>query len=152
MIMSAHQESRWDWTGEIDELHLFLDPAALRDAARNLTDRRVGLVDALAVRDPGLADLAWKLNTELAAPGFCSHLLVDSLTQQPVVQLLRRHSTLRRSTALEQLDIPPHRLRAALEFIEAHLAEDVSLVALATAVSMSPLRLARGFKKALGHG
>jgi AraC family transcriptional regulator len=151
MIMASGQASSWEWTGEIDELHLYLDPAAFSAAAEEISDRPVGLVDGLGIVDPSILDVAIKVNSELASPGTGSRLLGDALAQLLVVQLLRRHSTLRRVAACERLDIPPHKLRAALDFIDAHLNEDVTLAAIAAAARMSTFRFARGFKKAIGH-
>jgi AraC family transcriptional regulator len=151
MIMSSGQPSSWEWTGEIDELHLFLDTQAFSAAAQELSDRSVGLVDGLGIIDPFVLDVAVKVNAELASPGAGSRLFGDALAQILVLQLLRRHSTLPSASAFERLDIPTHKLRAALDFMDAHLDEDITLESIAAAARMSTFRFARGFKKAVGR-
>ncbi len=73
------------------------------------------------------------------------------MTHALALQLLRRHSTLAECEALEHLDIPTRRLRAALEYIDPHLCGDLSLDAIAAAANLSTFRFARGFRRALGQ-
>jgi AraC family transcriptional regulator len=151
MIMSAHQGSFWEWNGEIEELHLFLDPQILSAAASEIGDRPIQLLDGIGIIDRAILDIALKINAELAQPGICGRLFAQSMTHALALQLLRRHSSIAAHERLERLDIPAHRLRAALEYIEAHLCEDVSLEAIATAANVSTFRFARGFRKATGQ-
>jgi AraC family transcriptional regulator len=151
MIMSAHQGSYWAWKGEIEELHIFLDPQILSAAAAELGDQPVRLLDGIGILDRPLMEIALRINAELAQPGICGRLFGESMTQALALQLLRCHSTLGQRDALERLDIPAHRMRAALEYIEACLCEDLSLEAIAAAAHLSTFRFARGFRKALGQ-
>jgi hypothetical protein len=48
MIMSAHQGSYWAWKGEIEELHIFLEPGAVEEAVDELGDKPVRLMDGSA--------------------------------------------------------------------------------------------------------
>lgn len=150
MIMSAHQGSYWAWKGEIEELQIFLDPEGLSAAAGELGDRPVRLRDGIGIVDMAIMEIAQRITAELAQPGICGGLFAQSMTHALTLQLLRRHSTLGDREALERLDIPAHRLRAALEYIEAHLCEDVSLQAIAAASNLSTFRFARGFRKSVG--
>jgi len=151
MIMSANQGSYWEWKGEIEELHIFLDPEILTAAAQEIGDRPVHLLDGIGIVDMAILDIALKINAELTQPGVCARLFAQSMTHCLALQLLRRHSSVGASETIERLDIPPHRLRAALEYIEAHLCEDVSLAAIAAAANLSTFRFARGFRKVTGQ-
>jgi len=151
MIMSANQASFWEWRGEIEELHIFLEPGVLEAASLEITDRPIRLLDGIGLFDAPIWDLALKINSELARPGAGGRLFARSMSDALALQLLRRHSTLCGAERLERLDIPAHRLRAALEYIESHLCEDLSLEAIAAAANVSPFRFARGFRKATGQ-
>jgi AraC family transcriptional regulator len=151
MIMSANQGSFWEWNGEIEELHIFLAPEILTAAAQEIGDRTVHLLDGIGLIDMSIWELALKINAELAQPGICGRLFAQSMTHALALQLLRRHSTLAATERLERLDIPAHRLRVALEYIETHLCEDVSLASIAAAANLSTFRFARGFRKAVGQ-
>jgi AraC family transcriptional regulator len=150
-IMSAFQESQWEWTGEICELHIFLDPQVVVAAAGDVTDKSFQLIDGIALVDSVLAEIALSLNTELERPGLCTQLFASSMAQLLALNLLRQHSTLSMRSVVERLDMPRHKLRNALEFIDAHISNDITLESIASAVCMSPFRFARGFKKTTGR-
>jgi AraC family transcriptional regulator len=150
MIMSAHQGSYWAWKGEIEELHIFLEPAALDEAAAELGDRPVALRDGLGILDPALLELALRVRDELVRPDIGGRLFARAATHGLALQLLRRHSSLSTREALDRLDIPAIRLRAAVEYIHAHLGDDLSLESMAAAAGMSTFRFARGFRRAVG--
>jgi AraC family transcriptional regulator len=151
MIMAAHQGSYWAWKGGIQELHIFLEPETLATAATELGDRPVQLLDGIGLIDRPILDIALRIHAELVRPGLCGRLFSQSMTYALALELLRRHSSLGAREALERLDIPARRLRAALEYIETHLCEDVSLEAISGAANLSTFRFARGFRKALGQ-
>jgi AraC family transcriptional regulator len=151
MIMSAHQGSHWEWKGGIEELHIFLDPVVVSAAAQELGDRPVRLLDGIGLIDMSIMEIALKIHAELMRPEVCSRLFASSMSHALTLQLLRRHSTLSIHDRLQRLDLSPRRLQSALEYIEAHLCEDVSLEAIAAAANLSVFRFARGFCKATGQ-
>lgn len=150
MIMSAGQESWWEWTGDICEVQMHLDPAVLSAAALEITDKPVHLIDGLGIVDHELLGIAQKLSAELLAPGLGGRLFADAMAHWLTITLLRRHSTLR-CERFERIDVPPHKIRVALDYIEENLCEDVTLESIATAAGVSPFRFARGFKRATGR-
>jgi AraC family transcriptional regulator len=150
IIMCANQENSWIGTGEIDELQIFLDPALLREAAAEISDKTVGLVEGIGIRDPLLSVVAARLVDELSNPGSTCRLVGDAMAHALTAQLLSRHSNFCGATSLERIDMPAHKVRMAIDYIESRLSEDVSIDSIATAIKMSAFRFARGFKKATG--
>lgn len=151
IIMNAYQENSWVGSGEMDELHIFLDPALLREAAAEVSDRNVELVEGIGIRDSILSAIAARLVEELTCPGSCSVMIGSSMAQTLVAQLLSRHSTLRPVARLERIDMPAHKVRSAVEYIETHLGDDICIESIASALSMSPFRFARGFSRGTGQ-
>jgi AraC family transcriptional regulator len=119
-------------------------------AAQEFGDRPIRLFDGIALDDRPILEIARKIHAELLQPGLCGRLFAQSMSDALTLQLLRHHSTLGAPEALERLDLPAHRLRAALDYIEAHLCEDLSLEAIARAARLSVFRFARGFRKSMG--
>jgi AraC family transcriptional regulator len=150
IIMNPHQENTWAGAGAIDELQMFLDPVLIQEAAAEVTDREVHLLEGIGIRDPMISALAARMVDELANPGPCSGMLGTSIAMSLAMQLLSRHSTLRPAAKIARIDMPPHKVRAAVEFIETHLAEELSVESIAEAIGMSPFRFARGFAKGTG--
>ena len=79
-------------------------------------------------------------------------LYVDGLAQAMAAHLTRSHSTLSRPRPVQSLDgAVPGRMRRLADYIEAELAGDLSLEAMAAEVGLSPLYLARHFKGVFGE-
>jgi AraC family transcriptional regulator len=67
-----------------------------------------------------------------------------------LTELVRHHSTLATAPGHPE-GLSPRRLRRILDYLEAHLSEDLSLLALAAEAGLSPGHFARGFKQAIGR-
>jgi AraC family transcriptional regulator len=151
IIMRADQENAWDGSGEIDELQIFIDPCLLVNAAAEFSDRTFDLVEGIGIRDPTVSAIAARIVEELSNPGGSSKLVGEAMAHALTAQLLSRHSNFRPITAMQRIDMPAHKVRAAIEYIEAHLNRDLSIEVIAAAVTMSAFRFARGFKKETGR-
>ena len=150
MVMSAHQSSSWEWKQSFDELHIYLAPESLTAAAAEVTDRPVRLSDGLGILDPVIGQLALAICDELVRPDSMP-LMDEHFAMSLIARLLERYSTLRNTQALNRFDIATHRLRAVLEYIDTHLAQNLKLGDIAAAAHMSPFHFARAFRKAMGH-
>jgi AraC family transcriptional regulator len=109
-----------------------------------LNGNRVELIGQAKLRDPLVSAIALTLHRELECESPGSRLLVDSLTQALAVHLLRAHA----SFPVREIkgSLPRWRLRRALEFIEEHLSENISLAQLAEAArNVSRYHFARLF-------
>lgn len=152
MLMTAGQDSVWHCAAPIDELHVFLDPAIVRDVAREIGRERFELIDGVALVDPAFAELARQLLAEIDGPGVGTRLFADTTALALALHLLRHHSTAGGGRgAPPRLEMTARQLRLATDYIEAHLGEELTLEHLAAAPAMSPFRFARAFKKATGE-
>ena len=151
IILGAKQRVAWDWIGEFDELQMFVDPVRLQSAAAEISDRPFSLIEGISIRDPFVSTIASRLIEEMVHPGGGTTCFSDVMAEALIWHLLRRHSTLRQASTMDRIDMPAYKVRAALEFMMTHLAEDISVDQMAAAVNMSPFRFARGFKKAAGQ-
>ena len=151
IIMSAGQENSWVGDGELDELHIFLDPQLVREAAAEVSDRGIDLLEGIGIRDPVITSVAARLVEELSNPGMCCPMIGESMAQALTAQLLSRHSTLRTVARIERIDMPAYKVRAAIEYMETHLGDDLSIESIASALGMSSFRFARGFTKGTGQ-
>jgi AraC family transcriptional regulator len=110
----------------------------------------IALVPSLAVRDDPIARIARRCLEELQLRGIASELLMDSLTLALAVRLIRAHSTLASAPAELHPALASYRLKRATDYIEAHLADNISLQAVADVASLSTFHFARAFKGATG--
>lgn len=155
-IVPAGLPSSWRWRADaaLDVLHLSLSPALLCGVAAgtDLNPDRATVEFKLGIGDPLIAQVGRALLGELAGAPFAGRLFVDSLLQVLAIHLLRSHSPLARSPRLYSAPggLSPRTLRDLDAYIDAHLAADLSLAALAGLAHLSPAHFARAFKRATG--
>lgn len=132
-------------------LGLTIEPSFLFCTAHPLIDpEHFELTPKLAFEDPLLRAgvLALKAEIEAGSPG--GRLYAETVAAALAVQLVRHYSTAKRAGHLNGGGLTPFQLRRAIDFMQAHLAEDISLESLAQAVEMSRFHFARLFKKSVG--
>ncbi|MDQ2856783.1 MAG: AraC family transcriptional regulator [Acidobacteriota bacterium] len=102
--------------------------------------------------DRRLSQLITDLADELANEEAGKEIIVAALTEQVAIHLLRRHSKMKRSDELElsRVGLVDRRIRRAVEFMQAHLDQDLPLKEIAAASYLSPFHFARLFKKLTG--
>jgi AraC family transcriptional regulator len=149
-ILPAGAPRDWhlDRCGEVRHLHLYLDPGLIDGVAAEagLNPDRAELVEAFGTHDPWLGRTGLALLAELGSGDPLGRLQAEALATVLAIHLLRCHSALDRPALRGPAGLPPIVLRRALDYIEAHLAGDLSLVALARAAGYSPYHFARLFK------
>lgn len=150
MLMSAGQDSSWDCSNAMDELHFFLNPIVLLEVAEEAGLNSVTLLDGVGIVSPALQAIASQLLTELDTPELGTRLFADTLSRALALELIRHHST-SRALSLQRSGMNARQLRAATDYIDSHIDEDLSLKSIAQAAAMSPFRFARGFHQAVGQ-
>lgn len=102
----------------------------------------------LTFPDPLLSQLMRTLAEEIR-DGDVDRLLADSLIAALVMRVGQRFGT---AAPARSPDLPRPRLRRVLDYIEAHLEQDLTLAELAGVACLSPSHFSRAFKLALGTG
>jgi AraC family transcriptional regulator len=119
-------------------------PEASRQAVR------VTLVPDLSTHDPLLRHMALVLQAAIEAADVASQLYAEALVDGLVVHFLRRYTAARPSLYEMTGGLSPYKLRRTLAYIQAHLAQEVSLATLAAVAQTSRAHFARLFKHATG--
>lgn len=136
------------WHSEVRALIVALGAHLLDRAAESLGLRGSSLALATG-RDSAARHLILALRDEVESGGAAGLLFADSIGMALAVHVLRRYA------AAAPLDVRDGRLstpqlRAALDFIAAHLADNPSLAEVSAATALSPYHFARRFKASLG--
>ena len=111
--------------------------------------RDVELRNRFMARDRQLESVAWAMKSELELGSPSGQLYLDGLALSASARLVAGHS----SVAVEERrygGLDGRRLKRTLEFIEAHLSEDLSLSRLAAAAEMSVSHFRAGFRESVG--
>ncbi len=151
MLMAAGQDSVWHCATAIDELQVFLDPGVVDEVAAEIGVPRFNLIEGVGIVDPVIRNISLQILAEIESPGMGTRLFGDTIARTLALHLLRRHSTAGVTEAPRRIEMTARQLRAATDYIESHLDEDLSLETIAMAPAMSPFRFARAFKKATGQ-
>jgi AraC family transcriptional regulator len=159
-IVVAGEQPRGIFRSErpFDYLHVYVPHAMVErlavESGAIKTAGTVALIDPMCSRDPLIENVCRQIVSEMAHPDGCSRMMIDSLGQQLVVRLIRQHSSVSGSAAFGARSGPGYRdwrLRRAIDYLEAHLAEDVVLFEVATVVGLSTARLAALFREGTGE-
>jgi len=153
-IVPAEAPTRWQLggRGDVRHLHLFLQPAFIDAVAAEagVYPDRVEIVPTIGARDPRFEQIGLALLGELHADGLGGRLYAESLAMLLAVQLLRHQSTAGLPMPRSAARLSATALRRAGEYVEEHLADDLSLAVLAGAVGLSPYHFARLFRASTG--
>ncbi|MDX2216883.1 MAG: AraC family transcriptional regulator [Oculatellaceae cyanobacterium bins.114] len=131
-------------------IDLHLEPTLLVHMAQDLlgTDT-VDLATHYSTRDPLIHQIGLALKTELETTG--DRLYAESMTHALAAHLVRRYMATPRSLSLASETLPQHKLHLVLDYIHEHLAQELSVSAIAALAQMSPYHFSRLFKQATGR-
>ncbi|HEX6240248.1 MAG TPA: AraC family transcriptional regulator [Polyangiales bacterium] len=147
-LMPAGYADSWREESEGASLWLGLSPRLLHRAAEDLgLDHSRGLDLQHQFRDPRIEHIAWALEDERRSGYENGALYRESLGLALSVHLLRRYAAPRPI----QGGLSPARLRRLTEYIDAHLAQELSLGELASIAGVSATHLKAQFRQSTGQ-
>jgi AraC family transcriptional regulator len=134
-------------------VHVYLSQDGLAATCRQMYERDVAdveLLDEVKADDPAIHSAAMAIAAEAAQGGAGSRLLVDSLSCQLAVHILRRHAHVQFREPDDSDGLTFRQERTVRDYVEAHLGENISLDDLAAAVALSRFHFARMFRQSVG--
>lgn len=141
------------WTGEKDQLHVFLEPELLARVGAEAFDLDPGrlTVPPLEPMDlPPLRAAMASIDAELRAGALGGPLAAESMANVLAVHLLRHVLSPRQAKVRPIATLPRVRLRAVLEYIEENLDSSPTLQQIAAVARLSPTYFASQFKRTTG--
>lgn len=154
-VLPPGRASGWRLPDPVEVLHLYVPSLMLRRFAERdlgLDAARIEIVDSFASDDPVGAALARAALSSPEGDGL-DGLFLDAIGQAVAIHLLRRHAIPPVAAARwgEQPNaLSPERLRRVCDYVEAHLAAELSLDELAGAACLSTYHLSRCFRRTTG--
>ncbi|BAU14888.1 transcriptional regulator, AraC family [Leptolyngbya sp. NIES-3755] len=138
-------QSRWfEWGGVI---FFSFDPLKLSEA---IEQSHIDLIPQFALHDPLVYQIGLSLKLVLERDGFASRLYGESLANTLIVHLAEHYSNRRILIQEYTNGLSRSRLRCVIDYIEAHLDQDLGLSELAAIAKMSPHYFSQLFKQATG--
>jgi AraC-like DNA-binding protein len=138
--------------GQARLIALYMHPMLVVHAADELFQvDRVEMVPHLQPGDPLLHHMTLVLEAEIEAEDLAGRLYAEALTNALAGHLLRRYETCRPPPGVDPGGLSKPKLRRTTAYIEAHLAQELSLTELAAVAQTSPAYFARLFRQATGQ-
>lgn len=155
-IVPNHAPGLWRLSGSADVLHLYIEASFIARIAEQVFDfdpLRIELIDKLAIPDPLIQHIGLTLLSELETqPDITySRLYIDSLSCALASHLIRHYSSQQPRHLPFTSTLPHRKLQQSLDYIDEHLAEDISLSTLSALVDLSPYHFARLFRQFTGY-
>jgi AraC family transcriptional regulator len=151
VIVPATVLHQANWNQESPFSLLFLEPDYLiRVAHESITVDHVQLIPHRAMHDPFIDQIGRALTAEIESNQLNSRLFVDSLTIALSIHLLRHYSDWQKPLRDHLGGLPQRKLRQAIAYMNEHLAEDLSIAAIADELAISQYYFSRMFKQSTG--
>ncbi|MCY1019907.1 AraC family transcriptional regulator [Pyxidicoccus sp. MSG2] len=151
-VVPARSSTRWTVSRPARSLLLRLTPSLLLDTAEamGLGSGGTELAPSIHIRDPQVERIGWMMQAEDhdGYPG--GRLFADSLATALAARLFALQSRKDTTTSKPGRALPAWRLRRVLEYIEAHLDEDLTLAELARVAEFSLSHFKPLFRQAMG--
>jgi AraC family transcriptional regulator len=139
------------WLQTFDEISIVLQPCFVADVVRDgLAADRIEFSSQRSVADSVIARYARSFYLELAADVPKGRLYAETLTIGLVLHLLAHYGVAKPKAPAPRGKFNAFQLRSVVDFVDAHLSEDVSLMALAQQAHVSPFHFARLFRRTVG--
>ncbi|MBE9158561.1 helix-turn-helix transcriptional regulator [Nodosilinea sp. LEGE 06152] len=156
-LCPAGQSAFTRWQSVDKTLHIVLEPDFLDRVAFSVDGVNSGNVELLPVvktRDRKLESLVQLFLTETEQSGFGDiygdKLYLESLSSLVGVHLLRHYCNIASAIRPYTAGLAPYQVKRVLEYIQAHLSQELSLDAMAAQVGLSRSHFAHQFKQAMG--
>jgi AraC family transcriptional regulator len=149
-VVPAGLDGTWEDDADCSILRLWVSPALVRQAACDLAldPDRVHIAPQFQLRDRRIEHIAWALNTELRMDVASDRLYAESLGMALAVRLIQ--GAVPRTIVAAGQTLSSRQKRRLVDFIHAHLDQDLSLVDLARIAAISVSRLKVLFRRTFG--
>lgn len=152
-LLTRAQQAHWTWEEPIDVTHVYLSAALVADVAGEALDCHVSdvrLADVLRTEDPVMSQAMRAIAEEAQHQALGGPLYVDWLSRGLIVHLLRRYAQID-FAPVQAAGLGPAKKRRVADFVEAHLADPLTLADMAQAVGMTPCVFSRLFRLSFGQ-
>jgi AraC family transcriptional regulator len=128
----------------MEYIHCYLEPP------ESVNPDRVELLVTLKKADPLIYQMGLALKSTLEVDGVGSRFYADSMATAMAAHLLRHYSTRNHRFREHEDGLSKQKLRQAIEYIQAHLGENLSLSAIANELGMSQYYFCHLFRHSTG--
>ena len=150
-VYPSDRSYRVGWIGESEFIHCYIDPQNLaRIAYESVNPDGLELMVHFMKFDPLIYQIILALRAELEVNPLSSRFYAESAITFLSAHLVKHYTTRKPNFKEYSQGLSPYKLQQAIDYIQAHSAEDLSLDAMATEIGISRFYFCRLFKKSTG--
>jgi AraC family transcriptional regulator len=152
VVFPAYLPLRIVWDCPLETTHFYLDPLFVSQIAHesvNPDKVEINITKSI-VSDPLLWQISSSLTGVLQNASHNSSFYADAMATAMSAHLVQFYATRHHTLREYQDGLPPSRLKRAIEYINAHLGEDLSLSIITAKMGMSQYYFCRLFKQSMG--
>lgn len=150
-VTPAYQPHTLLWDRDTELVMFDLEPEFIeRAAGEAFRGSEVEIREEGGIRDSFITQLGSALYSEFKSPSAVGRLYIESLAVTLAVHLLRDYSATTQNVREFSGGLSGAKHRLAIEYIDSHLDQNLSLTNIAETVGMSPYYFSRALKKSTG--
>lgn len=152
-LLPAGMPAQWYWEGTDECLLLMIEPVFLRQIAAEtncINPDKIELSSILLSRDPQLKSIALSFKNEMTQDNIAGRLYIESLANILGIHILRTYCTFNSVIREYEGGLPKYKLKQSIDYINAHLDDEIKLADIAKILGMSQYYFCRLFKQSMG--
>jgi AraC family transcriptional regulator len=143
--------SRWtNWDREVEFSTIAICPTLLDRATQELMQREIELIPQFAIDDPVIQQLALAIKLEIQTGCMSGRLYGELLGTALAARLVQNYAVNKPPLEFKANGLAQSQLERVIDYMKANLAQDLSILDLATLTSMSESHFSRSFKQSVG--
>ena len=150
-VYPADRSYQVRWIGDSEFIHCYLDLQCFSNTVYESVDPdRLELMLHFFRPDPVVYQIVLALKTELETSPLNNRFYAESAATFLSAHLIKHYTTRKPVFPEHTKGLSPYKLRRVIDYIQAHLAKDLSLEIIATEIDMSRYYFCRLFKQSMG--
>jgi AraC family transcriptional regulator len=149
-VIPAFLSHSTNWDREVEFSVIAICPTLLIQATQELMPREIELIPQCSIDDPVIQQLALALKLEIQTGCMSGRLYGELLGTALAVRLAANYAVSKPSLEFKTNGLPQPQLNRVIDYMQANLTQDLSILDLATLISMSESHFSRSFKQSMG--
>jgi AraC family transcriptional regulator len=139
-----------NWDREVEFSVIAICPTLLNQTTQELMQREIELIPQFSVDDPVIQQLALALKMEIQTGCMSGRLYGELLGTALAARLVQNYAVSKPSLEFKASGLAQSQLERVIDYMKANLAQDLSILDLATLTGMSESHFSRSFKQSVG--
>lgn len=150
-ILPAGVLHRCEWLKDIEFMFVGIEPSLFNKVGQELVKSgRIELKPHFAtLQDPLIQGILSAFKDELVSGGIGGNLFIEQLKTTLVMHLLRKYSVFNTHISTSSDGLPKYKLHSVIEYINAHLEQNLKLAEIAAIAQLSEFYFCRLFKQSM---